>query len=66
MATNTPNPEEALKFERFMTQSILAKNRHSSLPPYQWYGPEPEIMPAGEDCGCGGCWARFYKPEGKT
>jgi len=41
--------------------SILQHNRHSSTEPYGWFGPADEPCPAGPDCECQGCFARFNK-----
>jgi len=33
---------EAFKRETDLANSILRRNRYSTVPPYKWYGPDPE------------------------
>jgi hypothetical protein len=33
---------EAFKKEAELASSILRRNRYSTVPPYKWYGPDPE------------------------
>jgi len=37
---------------------ILKRNRHNSFTG-EWYGPNPEPMPAGPNCACPGCKTRL-------
>jgi hypothetical protein len=34
--------DEEYKKEAELASSILRRNRYSTTPPYQWYGPDPE------------------------
>lgn len=37
---------------------ILQCNRHSSVLPYKWFGPDPEPRAPGNGCACAGCEIR--------
>lgn len=44
---------KSFKDEEKLAFSILQKNRHSTAPPFQWFGPDPE--PAKGECLCISC-----------
>lgn len=48
------NLEDLYKEQEEFANFILKKNRHNCLTG-EWYGPEPEPMPAGPNCACPGC-----------
>lgn len=50
--------EEVYRNEMQLAGFIIKKNRHRMIPPYDWYGPDPEPHQAGEGCNCPGCKAR--------
>lgn len=56
--------KEAYIKEAIVAFDIIRQNRHSSVEPYEWLGPGPgPTQPAGIDCQCAGCRARFrYLP----
>lgn len=47
------------KEEAELSFGILKVNRHRSIEPYEWFGPDAEPCPPGKDCKCLGCDARF-------
>lgn len=34
--------DEVYKVESELANTMLKRNRYNTLPPYQWYGPDPE------------------------
>lgn len=50
---------EYLKREAFLGFAIIQQNRHRSIEPYDWFGPDPEKCESGIDCECQGCVARY-------
>lgn len=47
----------AFREEELKAFSIVKVNRHGTVEPYLWYGPDPEPNPPGPDCTCQGCVA---------
>ena len=50
---------EVYKREAERSFEILQRNRHRSVKPYEWFGPDPEAKKPEEGCDCSGCFARF-------
>jgi hypothetical protein len=50
--------KQAFKDEAELARFIRRENRHSALPPYLWYGPDPEPCESGDECPCHGCKVR--------
>lgn len=51
--------KEVIEQEAELAFGILQANRHRSVEPYEWFGPDAEPCPPGKDCKCLGCDARF-------
>lgn len=49
----------AIEREARLVFGIVRENRHSSQPPFGWYGPDVERMSAGPDCHCMWCWTLY-------
>jgi hypothetical protein len=50
--------EEIYRREMELSGSIVQINRHRSVEPFEWFGPDPEPQGPGKDCPCGGCETR--------
>lgn len=52
--------------EMNLANSILKRNRYSTVPPYQWYGPDPEPFPKNLKIIGYKINGQIYRPEDVT